>query len=121
MNQRVVQLQLAKAGCTAKIVSTGLEALQAVEEAKYNLIIMDCQMPELDGYEATRRLRQQPHTRDMYVIAMTANSLEGDRERCLAAGMNDYLSKPTRERDLLAALKKAAEAIRSAESTEPRV
>ncbi|MBK9989393.1 MAG: response regulator [Verrucomicrobia bacterium] len=121
VNQRVVQLQLAKAGCTAKIVSTGLEALQAVEEAKYNLIIMDCQMPELDGYEATRRLRQQPHTRDMYVIAMTANSLEGDRERCLAAGMNDYLSKPTRERDLLAALKKAAEAIRSAESTEPRV
>lgn len=121
VNQRVVQLQLTKAGCKAKIVSTGLEALQAVEEAKYDLIIMDCQMPELDGYEATRRLRQQPHTREMYVIAMTANSLEGDRERCLAAGMNDYLSKPTRERDLLAALQRAMEAIRTSKSAEPSV
>jgi len=107
VNQRVIQLQLRKAGYSAKIVATGLQALKAVEEATYDLIIMDCQMPELDGYEATRRLREQDRTRAMYVIAMTANSLEGDRERCLAAGMNDYLSKPTNERDLVAALQRA--------------
>jgi CheY-like chemotaxis protein len=78
--------------------------LKELENNSYDLILMDCQMPELDGYETTRRLRQQKHTKDIYVVAMTANSLDGDRERCLDAGMNAYLSKPTRERDLMAAL-----------------
>ena len=104
VNQRVVKLQLRKAGYEAIIVSSGVEVLKAVNEATYDVILMDCQMPDLDGYETTRRLREQPHTHDLHIIAMTANSMEGDRERCLAAGMNDYLSKPTREQELVAAL-----------------
>jgi signal transduction histidine kinase/CheY-like chemotaxis protein len=95
VNQRVVFRMIQKLGCRADVVANGLEAISALQRVPYDVILMDCQMPELDGYAATRAIRQQEgdskHTR---IIAMTANALKGDRERCLAAGMDDYISKP---------------------------
>jgi CheY-like chemotaxis protein len=117
VNQRVVMLQLKKVGYEAVIVSNGVEVLKAVKDATYDVILMDCQMPELDGYETTQRLRQDPRTRRLYIVAMTANSMEGDRERCLAAGMNDYISKPTREQELVAALLRSPAARQASAAT----
>ncbi len=108
VNQRVVELQLRKLGCTARIVGNGVQVLEALRATPADVVLMDCQMPVMDGYEATRELRKDPTWNSVYVIAMTANSMEGDREKCLAAGMNDYLAKPTRERDLVEALHRAA-------------
>jgi CheY-like chemotaxis protein len=108
VNQRVIQLQLRRLGYEPIIVKDGVDALRALNRRRYDLVLMDCQMPEMDGYVATQKLRQDPATRDVYVIAMTANSLEGDRERCIAAGMNHYLAKPTRPAELIAALRLAA-------------
>jgi two-component system, sensor histidine kinase and response regulator len=113
VNQRVVQLQLKKAGYTATLVTNGAEALQKLDRENFDIVLMDCQMPVLDGYEATRRLRRDDRFRELQIIAMTANSMEGDREKCLAAGMNDYLAKPTREADLREALQRAVQARRA--------
>jgi signal transduction histidine kinase/CheY-like chemotaxis protein/ligand-binding sensor domain-containing protein len=110
VNQRLIQLQLKKAGYKADLADNGREALEAVEQRRYDVIFMDCQMPEMDGYEATRRLRAERRHDGVYVIAMTANTMEGDREKCLAAGMNDYLSKPARESSLQEALGRAVAA-----------
>jgi two-component system sensor histidine kinase/response regulator len=102
VNQILAQAHLEALGCEVTLASNGVEALQRWQEGHHDLVLMDCQMPELDGYQATRRLRElerarpgQPRTP---IVALTANAMEGDRERCLAAGMDDYLSKPfTRE------------------------
>ncbi len=118
VNQRVIQLQLRKTGHRADMAASGLEVLSAVDSTRYDVILMDCQMPDLDGYETTQRLRADPHHARTYIIAMTANTMEGDREKCLAAGMNDYLGKPTREADLRAALKRAQAARLQAESAQ---
>jgi CheY-like chemotaxis protein len=91
-------------GYTAEIANDGLAALGALETGTYDVVLMDVQMPELDGLEATRRIREQWPDRPIRIIAMTANAMEGDRETCLAAGMDDYLSKPIRPADLAAAL-----------------
>jgi CheY-like chemotaxis protein len=96
INQMVAKRFLEKLGCQTDIANTGNEALQALERAAYDLVLMDCQMPEMDGFEATGRIRerygsQQPR---LPIIALTANAMEGDRTRCLEAGMDDYLSKP---------------------------
>jgi PAS domain S-box len=104
VNQRVAALQLRNLGHVVEIAANGLEVLKALETATYDVIFMDGQMPELDGYETTRRIRQNPATSGIYIIAMTANAMQGDRERCLEAGMDDYISKPTRPDDLHAAL-----------------
>ncbi len=114
INQMVALGQLQEIGFMADVVSDGVEALEAFERNPYDVVLMDCQMPEMDGYEATRRIRQReavftgaPGARKpAVIIAMTAHALQGDREKCLAAGMNDYLSKPIEEEALKAALER---------------
>jgi CheY-like chemotaxis protein len=107
VNQRVVLGLLAKLGHRADAVRNGWEAVKAVEAGAYDLVIMDCQMPELDGFEATRRIRRlpAPHRR-VPIVALTANAMQGDRERCLEVGMNDYVTKPVDVGRLAAALQR---------------
>jgi len=114
MNEKVALWQLEKLGYRADSVPNGRLALQALEQKQYDVILMDCRMPEMDGYEVTRRLRAEG--RDVYVIAMTANAMRGDREGCLEAGMNDYVSKPVRIEELVAALERVPEGARQASS-----
>jgi CheY-like chemotaxis protein len=90
-----------KLGGRAGVAATGLEVLAALDREPYDLVLMDVQMPEMDGFAATGEVRRGrgPHTL-VPIVAMTANAMAGDRERCLAAGMNDYLSKPVHPSDL---------------------
>ena len=120
-NQTVALAMLRRLGHRADAVANGLEAITALQQIPYDLVLMDCQMPELDGYEATRRLRQPRsgvRTPDIPIIAMTANAMQGDREKCLFAGMNDYLSKPVQPTALAAMLNLW---LPSAEATPPAV
>jgi len=112
VNQRVASLLLKKMGLSSHPVYNGYEALDELARKKYDLVLMDCHMPELDGYETTRRLRNDDRYRDLYIIAMTANTLEGDREKCIECGMNDYVPKPIREGDIRAALNRVNDFIR---------
>jgi CheY-like chemotaxis protein len=104
VNQKLAIRLLAQMGYTADVAGNGLEAIAALEAAPYDVILMDVQMPELDGLEATRRIRARRTDGAPWIVAMTANALAGDREACLAAGMNDYVSKPIRPAALAAAL-----------------
>ena len=109
VNQLVAIAMLRKMGHQVEAVENGLEALHKLKENDYDLVFMDCQMPEVDGYQATRSLRSPGsgvrNTR-IPVIAMTANAMVGDREKCLAAGMDDYIAKPIRVEEVISALNK---------------
>ncbi len=118
MNQRVASLLLKKLGHRAHAVANGFEAIAALAEAEFDLVLMDCQMPEMDGYEATDRIRQGASQQDIWIVALTANAMAGDRDRCLAVGMNDYLSKPMREAELAAALDRFREHDRTQSRTD---
>lgn len=97
INQQVAIRILAKLGYHSDVVKNGSEALEAIKEKSYDLILMDCQMPEMDGYVATaeiRKLEQINNKSPVPIIAVTAHSLESDREKCMTSGMNDYIPKP---------------------------
>ncbi|WP_417748428.1 ATP-binding protein [Rosistilla oblonga] len=109
INQMYIEELLTRMGCTCEIVNNGNEAIQAVEAGRYDLVLMDCQMPESDGFTASREIRRREADGDsavhLPIIALTANAMKGDRERCMAAGMDEYLSKPIKFdqlRDMLA-------------------
>ena len=94
-NQKVAMAMLRMLGCRVQVATTGVEAVDLARRNDYDLIFMDCQMPVMDGYEATRRIRQLPDgAGNVNIVAMTANALSGDRKACFAVGMNDFLSKP---------------------------
>lgn len=105
INQKVAMGILKKFGYTADIVNDGLEAVKALESKSYDLVLMDCQMPKMDGYEASRFIRKQI-SKDIPIIAMTAHAMKGDREKCLAAGMSDYVSKPVNPKKLAEAIER---------------
>jgi CheY-like chemotaxis protein len=114
VNKIVALAQLKQLGHTAEDVVNGLEVLKALENASYDIILMDCQMAELDGYETTQTIRKREQALDgscpwkipIYIIAMSGYAMQGEREKCLAAGMDDYLTKPIRTPDLKAVLEK---------------
>jgi CheY-like chemotaxis protein len=108
INQKVALRLLQQMGYKADVAANGLECLQALERLPYDIIFMDVQMPEMDGIEATRQIRERqknpaaspPFKPGIAIVAMTANAMQGDREKCLTAGMDDYLSKPIRPEDI---------------------
>lgn len=118
VNQKVAIRQLRQLGIRAEVAANGLEVLEACSRVAYDLIIMDCHMPEMDGYEATRKLRAKERgSKRTVIVAMTAGARQQDRERCLAAGMDDYVSKPVRLRDLEQVLDRC---LHPTVATEPR-
>ena len=104
INQQVTKAQLTALGIVADLAADGLAALELLARQRYAVVLMDCQLPGLDGYETTRRLRQMEKDRRTPVIAVTAHALRGEREKCFAAGMDDHLAKPLRLEDLRNAL-----------------
>ncbi|WP_207682014.1 PAS domain S-box protein [Desulfonema magnum] len=107
LNQKVALAMMKKLGLSADLASNGTEAIKAIRTTSYDLVLMDIQMPEMDGIEATKKIRNSElEARNIPIIAMTANVMKGDRERCLEAGMNDYISKPIDPDELLSAVEK---------------
>ncbi len=105
INQLVIERLLARRGLAAECVSDGREVLARLQQRDYDLIFMDCQMPHLDGYQTTRVIRRrEPEGKRIPIVALTGHALEGDRQQCLAVGMDDYLSKPLRETELYTVL-----------------
>ena len=115
VNQKLLQHLLARLGYEAEFVSNGIECLEMLNRGNYDIVLMDCQMPEMDGYEATQRVRAgdggERH-RAVRIIALTAHAMAGDRDKCLAAGMDDYLTKPIQPAKLVAAFEQVKPAAR---------
>jgi CheY-like chemotaxis protein len=111
VNQKLATRLLQKLSYRADIASNGLEVLQALDRQPYDVVLMDVQMPEMDGLEATRQVRATVATQQPYIIGLTANAMQGDREMCLDAGMDDYVTKPIQVKELINALKRAAEGL----------
>jgi CheY-like chemotaxis protein len=107
VNQKLALRLLAAMGMQTDVVDNGLAAVEAVENGDYDIVLMDVQMPELDGLEATRQIRSRWPDRRLRIVGLTANAMAGDREACLAAGMDDYVSKPIRPDQLQAAIARA--------------
>ncbi len=119
VNRKLALALLARMGYEADVAHNGLEALSAIGGDRYDVVLMDVEMPELDGLAATRRIRSEfPADRQPYIIAMTANAMQGDREQCLEAGMDDYVSKPVRPEVLAAALARGGASSPSAEAPD---
>ncbi len=109
VNQRMAVRMLEKMGCRVDVAANGAEALKKAAQSLYDLIFMDCQMPEMDGYEATAEIRRcEGHSKHTLIIAMTAHTMQGDREKCLQAGMDDFLPKPVKKETLSEILQKWA-------------
>jgi CheY-like chemotaxis protein/HPt (histidine-containing phosphotransfer) domain-containing protein len=121
VNQKLALQMLRKMGYRADVAGNGLEVLDALERQPYDVVLMDVQMPELDGLEATRRIRAmtQAGRTQPRIIAMTANAMQGDREACLAAGMDDYVGKPIQVKELQAALERWGQDLRPIEPLAP--
>ncbi|MBK5378673.1 response regulator [Pseudomonas sp. TH08] len=100
VNQTVIEAMLRSLGFTVSVATDGAQAVRSAEGNDYEVILMDCRLPIIDGYEATRQIRRLPGRSEVPIIALTANALQGDRETCLSAGMNDYLAKPFKRNDL---------------------
>ena len=119
VNQQLAMRFLRRMGYEADAVANGLEAVEAVRRRAYDVILMDVHMPEMDGLEASRSICTEHGDNRPHIIAMTANALQGDREQCLAAGMNDYVSKPIRTSELQSALRIAAERVHARGDAPP--
>jgi CheY-like chemotaxis protein len=118
VNQKLAHRLLDKLGCRVDQAANGSEAVRMADRFPYDLILMDVQMPEMDGYEATAEIRKlQNGHRHVPIVAMTAHALNGDRERCLEAGMDDYLSKPVSFEALSAAIRTWSQADRGSNSS----
>ncbi len=126
VNQEVAKAVLAQLGCAVEVANNGQEALDCLDRQAYDLVFMDCQMPVMDGFEATRRIRERERRREdasqpvkrQPIVALTAHAISGDRDRCLAVGMDDYLTKPFAPADLLAILRRWLPPPRSAPTVE---
>ena len=102
INQKVALRMLEKLGFSVDVANNGKEALKILKECEYSLVLMDCMMPEMDGFETTVKIRSGlVGNRGIPIIAMTARAMKGDRERCLKEGMNDYISKPIKKERLI--------------------
>ncbi len=108
VNQKVATRTLDKLGFRSEVAANGVEAIAALERTRFDLVLMDCQMPEMDGFEATRRVREKEQGSQTHlpIVAMTANAMAGDREQCLAAGMDDYIAKPFNPSELVGVIEK---------------
>jgi two-component system sensor histidine kinase/response regulator len=122
VNQRLTKVILEKAGCRVTTVTNGVDALQEVRTNIYDLVLMDVQMPDMDGYESVHSIRQWEKTvgrRAVPIIALTAHAMDGHRERCLSAGMDDYVSKPLNKRQLLEKIARLVPGLKLDESETP--
>ncbi|HSL50429.1 MAG TPA: GAF domain-containing protein [Candidatus Deferrimicrobiaceae bacterium] len=122
VNQKVALRILAQMGYRADVAANGIEAIEAVERQTYDVVLMDVQMPELDGFEASREINRRWPAARPRIVAMTANAMQGDRELCVAAGMDDYVAKPIRVEELVAALERSPahrDAVPAADPAEP--
>ncbi len=109
VNQKVAVRLFQRLGYRIDVVANGREVVEALSRIRYDVVFMDCQMPDMDGFEATRFIREREQSDRMPIIAMTANAMQGDRERCLAAGMDDYVSKPISLDALVGALERVSQ------------